>query len=361
MKIIITRAKSAFSVDGINFFLWELANELILQGHEVFVVSGLNNNQIDVKEMFDIEWIPEVICLRQRSRSINKLQAGAEGIFNWFRHCPKILHEIVPDIIICNEAVPIFYPNFKAVICHDLENRFIGRKFYDIFMYRLFDKVITTSEELKENVTTELKLKPDKIVKIPLCINTKKYVRFSLDEREHAILHIGTWVDKNLQATLNAFQLLAKEDAQLKLYIIGDLWSWPKKLLSSINKETAKRIICLGRVPKKELRHIYSKVKVACVPSAYRAPVLSPTVLEAIASGTPVVGSSIGISKDILINGYNGFRVHPKDYTTMAKKISSLINDDELWYEMSINAANIAKSFDTPKVARMYIDLHKLR
>lgn len=359
MRIVITRAKSAFSVDGISFFIWELSNELISQGHEVFVISGYNDgNLINVKEMFEIENLPKVICLNQKPLNEIKLQSGMKIIYNWLCHGSKILHKIMPDMIICNEAMPLIYPNFKVVVCHDLEYRFPGRKIYDKIFYRLYNRVITTSEELRRNVMIELRIKPNKIAKIPLCINTKKYLKNSIDERDHAILHVGTWKDKNLQTTLAAFQLLATKDQRLKLFVVGDIWSWPRRLLSSIDKRIRKRIICLGRVSKKELRVIYSKVKVVCVPSNYRVPVLSPTVLEALASGTPVVGSSTGISKDILIHGYNGFRIPPMDHIQTAEKILSLIKDDGLWSEMSRNALKISELFSPSKVARMYFELY---
>ena len=95
------------------------------------------------------------------------------------------------------------------------------------------------------------------------------------------------------------------------------------------------------------------------VPSIYRVPVLSPTVLESLASGTPVVAGSTGISNDLVIDGYNGFRVYPTDYKEIARKILMLITDNILWKQLSANARSMATNFDASVVAKKYIKLYE--
>jgi glycosyltransferase involved in cell wall biosynthesis len=196
-------------------------------------------------------------------------------------------------------------------------------------------------------------------VRITICIGTEKYYSTDIDEREHAILHVGTWSDKNLATTVDAFRIASQNDPQLRLYIVGDMnWSLPQSVISRVEQKTKKRITCLGQISREELKKLVSKVKATCVPSTYKVPVLSPTVLESLASGTPVIGSSSGISRDILIHHYNGFRVNPVDSSKMADTISMLTKDNELLETLSKNALNLIKSFDSSVVAREYINLY---
>ncbi|MCJ7632029.1 glycosyltransferase, partial [Candidatus Bathyarchaeota archaeon] len=159
--------------------------------------------------------------------------------------------------------------------------------------------------------------------------------------------------------TLKAFSILAKMDPAIKLYIVGSLSERPKRLLSKVKEEFSRRIICLGHVSKTDLRDLYSRVKVTSVPSIYQVPVLSPTVLESLASGTPVIGGSTAISCDLLVDNYNGFRVHPNDFNTLAKRISILTENKELWDKLSVNARSIAENFDASAVSKKYVDLYR--
>jgi glycosyltransferase involved in cell wall biosynthesis len=109
-----------------------------------------------------------------------------------------------------------------------------------------------------------------------------------------------------------------------------------------------------------ELKSLYSRVKVTSVPSSYRVPVLSPTALESLASGTPVVGGSTAISRDLLVDEYNGFTVYPTDFNALSEKIALLTRNADLWKTLSANARSSAQSFDASIVGRKYIRLHDL-
>lgn len=355
MRIAIGRAESAFSIDGINFFIWELAEALMSQGHEVFVISGCEDYSADVHEVFEIDKTPTTVIVNRKIHRNENMKI----ILSWLCRGSRILNKISPDMLICNGVVPLFSPIVKMAVCHDLEFRGPFQRQYSMCLFNTFDKVAVTSTELRSRATFELGLNPSKIARIPVCVGTRKYHSTDINEREHAILHVGTWIDKNLKTTVDAFRMLSKNDPQMKLYIVGDMnWSLPQKIVSTVEQKTREKIICLGQISREQMKKLISKVKVTCVPSTYRVPVLSPTVLESLASGTPVIGSSTGISCDILINERNGFRVNPLDAVSMAQKISILTKNDELWNAQSGNALTIIRSFDSSVVAKEYIRLY---
>ena len=355
MRIVLARARSIFSIDGINVFIWELAEALSNLGHEVYVMSGYEGRGYNVQKMFDIKRVPQFIVLNNKREP----RFVMEESFLWFYSGSRILKKLNPSMVIINGSILVSTRAFKAVVCHDLEYRKSKNlRYYDTLIYRLFDSVVATSSELKLEVSRQMSLSPSKITRIPVCIDLHKYYALKLSEREHAVLHIGTWHDKNLRATLEAFQKIAKHDRSLKLYVTGSLWSYPKNLLSKISRKVRERIFCLGRIPKSTLIDLYAKVKVTCVPSIYKVPVISPTVLESMASGTPVIGSSTAISNDLLIQGFNGFRVNPSNAEAICTHINALTNDDKLWERTSTNAQSHVRSFDRDQVARQYLELY---
>ena len=353
----MTRFGSATYVDGVNVFIWELSEALINDGVEVYVISGYNVNKRYVKNLFDIDELPRTVSLCSETCPKSRIR---EGLL-WFCKGSRILNKIAPDMLIINGAVPLYSTAFTVVVNHDLEFRRVQElRYYDMLLYRMFNRIVTTSTELSQGLSRELRLNPSKITIIPICINIKKYCTRGFNQREHAILHIGTRGEKNLEASVNAFEIIAKNDQELKLYIAGPPSNRLKTALSVVkDSNIRRRISYLGIVPKRKLRYLYSTVKVTLVPSLYRVPVISPTVLESIASGTPVIGSSIALSQDLLIHGYNGFRIHPKDFTSLASTTLTLITDHKLWDKMSRNALVLSKFYDAPFIAKKYYELYK--
>ena len=362
------QAGSALFPGGIPVFIFELSNALIQDGNEVHVITGreVSKTLTSIREIFDVERLSKIVPLKRIQKEFwsPRLNMGTlNELLLWLLQGSKLLKTIEPDMIIINGAVPIRSSAFKVAVCHDLEfrnTRFQALlKLYDNILYRTYDKVATTSTELSQAAPEALGVNPNKIVIMPVCIGIQKYHVLPLERREHAILHVGTWNDKNLDSTVKAFCKLAKTDPTIKLYIVGSLWEGPKKILSQVKEEFSRRICCLGHISKADLRDLYSRVKVASVPSIYKVPVLSPTVLESLASGTPVIGGSTAISRDLLIDKYNGFRVHPRDFNTLAERISLLTGNVELWDKFSKNARSIAENFDASAIAKKYTELYR--
>jgi glycosyltransferase involved in cell wall biosynthesis len=74
---------------------------------------------------------------------------------------------------------------------------------------------------------------------------------------------------------------------------------------------------------------------------------MSPSIIEAIASGIPVVGFDIGGARDMVEDGITGFLVKPKDFETLAFKIIYFLNNPDLMKEIGVKARKKAeREFD---------------
>ena len=85
----------------------------------------------------------------------------------------------------------------------------------------------------------------------------------------------------------------------------------------------------------------------------------SATVMEAIASGTPIVGSR-SLSRDVLAESVNGLVADIKA-ENMAGAFRTVLDDDPLWSRLSEGAGRMAERFDAHRVARQYLGLVKVK
>jgi glycosyltransferase involved in cell wall biosynthesis len=72
---------------------------------------------------------------------------------------------------------------------------------------------------------------------------------------------------------------------------------------------------------------------------------LGRVVIEAMAAGTPVIGSDVGGIPEIVKNGVTGFLVPPKDEITLADRIRWVLEHPEETREMGRHAHAFAEGF----------------
>ena len=94
----------------------------------------------------------------------------------------------------------------------------------------------------------------------------------------------------------------------------------------------------LGHIPGHLMNNYYSKADIYIQPSIIdkdgTTEGLGVTILEAMACGTPCIGSKVGGIPDIIRDGENGFLVNPADPEQLAEKISLLLQAKDLREEI---------------------------
>lgn len=84
-----------------------------------------------------------------------------------------------------------------------------------------------------------------------------------------------------------------------------------------------------------------------------------PSLIEACASGVPIVSFNVGGISDIIDDGVNGYLVEPRDYKTMAFKIIYLLNNPGILHEFGFNARRKAEiTFDINARIAKIIDIY---
>jgi glycosyltransferase involved in cell wall biosynthesis len=113
----------------------------------------------------------------------------------------------------------------------------------------------------------------------------------------------------------------------------------------------------VGRRANDVLRYYYSAADIFVTTPWYEPFGITP--LEAMACGTPVIGSNVGGIKYTVVDGGTGFLVPPRDPKAVAAQAAVLLNDSELRTRMSSNAiVRVETHFQWKDIAAAIDDLY---
>jgi glycosyltransferase involved in cell wall biosynthesis len=172
------------------------------------------------------------------------------------------------------------------------------------------------------------------------------------DEETNTILHVARLVEmKGSEYLLRAFRSVAQTQPGTQLVIIGDgpLRGRLHALVASLGLEG--RVEFLGALPHAQaLAHIRT-ARILVLPSVLtstgRVEGLGMVLLEAAATGVPVIGSDVGGIPEGLIDGQTGFLVPSRDIDALARRMTDLLQAPALRQRMGIAArAFVERTFD---------------
>lgn len=350
MRIVLTRREALDEPDGVSIFIVSLAQALSELNHEVRIVVGCLRDEAEYRRLLGPRIDLPITALSRKPLT------GPAALAAWLRG-KSVIDRFAPDLIIHNEAVPLPFRGTTVQVVHDLEPR--SGQFAPLwrsirrYALRHCDRLVATTRELRDELVRDLGFAADRIALIPKCIDRQAYRKIPLSARERAILHAGTLPYKDPAATIRAFGALA--DPSVTLYITGPVTTPTRAALDGLTPPLRSRVILLGDADGETVRNLHGRVRVAAFPTRYTIPVASATVMEAVAAGTPVVGSP-RISGDLLADGVNGLVV-ASEPDTIAAALRSVLNDDRLWMRLSDGAGRLVGRFDSLWIAGEYLEL----
>ncbi len=171
------------------------------------------------------------------------------------------------------------------------------------------------------------------------------------------LIAVGSLVEKkNQQLLLQIAYLLKNKGIDFEMQILGD---GPKRtfLENEINKlGLSNQVFLLGNV-----NDVPSYLRQATffIHTALYEP-FGLVLLEAMASGVPVISLDGKGNRDIILNGKNGYLLQENDPTMFVSKIIDLINDHEKYQSISKYARTFAENYDIKKYVEKLVDYYKL-
>jgi glycosyltransferase involved in cell wall biosynthesis len=219
---------------------------------------------------------------------------------------------------------------------------------------RRADRILTVSETSKNDILRRFKVPAEKITVIYNAIDerfnvmpteeqvTRVRERYQLDQR--FALYVGNIKPhKNLERLIDAFAELRRSGIEdVRLLIIGDEISKFPALRRAVHRNKLhKHVRFLGFVPIETLAVLYRLASVFVFPSLYEGFGLPP--VEAMASGTPVVTSSVSSLPEVV--GDAALLVDPYDTHSIADGMRQVLVDCGLAERLSARGREQASKY----------------
>ncbi len=256
-------------------------------------------------------------------------------------------------------------PNEKFMVSFNWFLRIFEEK-----MLERSDKIIAVSDFTRRELLQYYKLKAAKIRVVHNGVDIDKFkpvadkrrvkAELGLNPEDLAILSVGRlYARKGLFTLIESMSRVVKRFKNAKFIISGKGQSNEMaKLVDHAQKLGVKdNIVFTGYFPDKKLPKLYQAADVFAFSTFYEN--LPFAVLEALATGLPVVTTKVGGIPEMIEDGRNGFLVEPFNSKQLADRILYLLEHPSVASEMGAFARKVIEErFDwrliVQKVLRVY-------
>lgn len=341
--------------------------------HETLLLAGMKDDTEASSEFIlrEMGLTPRYISSMYRSINLfNDLKA--------FLEIKKIVHSFRPHIVHTHAAkagalgrlaahqckVPIIVHTFHGHVFHSYFHPWKNRIFITIERYlaSITHRIIAVSELQKKELTEQFNIcDPEKISVIPLGFDLNKFRQnmdqkraqfrkeFNIDDDEIAIGIVGRLVPiKNHRMFLDVVRMtLNKSDRKLRFFIIGD----GEEREHIISYATALQIPYVehnfshAKAPLtftswiKKIDYAYAGLDIVVLTSLNEGTPVS--LIEAQASGKPVVSTDVGGVRDIVIEGSTGWLSAVNHTQQFVDYLIMLIENDTLRAQVAHRAPEL--------------------
>lgn len=356
-KIKVLRIINRFSLGGPSFHVI-LLTKYLNSTYETALVGGVPEpgeaDSYYLLEKYDLE----ATILPELRRDLNFLS----DIRAYFK-LKKIIEDYKPDIVHTHASkagalgrlaahhcgVKIIIHTYHGHVFHSYFGK-IKTTFYKIverYLAKITTGIIAISETQKYELSEIFKIAPkDKIEVIPLGLDLSAFgeksnesrlkarKKLSLSSDEVAIGIIGRLAPiKDHHFFLDAIELvLSKTKIKIRVFIVGDgteKFSIQERV-NEINSKYPGKIKMTSWI--REMVPIYHALDLVCLSSKNEGTPVS--LIEAQASGLPVLSNDVGGVRDIVKNGKSGYIVPKNNLQAYTEKLLELIESPELRTQM---------------------------
>ncbi len=341
---------------GTGIATYNTARQLVMLGHEVHVITTLSKGlpKESIEQGFHIH----------RVSLINKPILEATS---FFINALFVIRRINPDLVHVQSTI---------LALHGFLIKAFLRKPYlvygrgsDIYLSSRFDRllarltlakadaVIAQTNDMKD---TMHKLCNRDILVIPNGVDADRFSNLSRKEsrsklningNDRVILFVGGLrLVKGVRYLIESMNIIRHEYQNIRLLIVGN--GKERQNLENITEKLnlTECISFMGWVPNEAIQEYMAASDILVLPSLSEG--FPVTILEAMASGLPIVCTKVGGMSEIVIDGENGYLIEPKNSMEIAEKVLLLLKNDNLKQRMSENNRQRAKRYSWEGVAR---------
>lgn len=192
------------------------------------------------------------------------------------------------------------------------------------------------------------------------------YQKYNIPKDVPVVLYIGR-VDpeKNVGVALEAFSEFLKKCKDNKLdrlsktlfVVVGDGVDRPRleKEVTQLGLGDAVRL--LGRVTGDDLNELYRLGDVFVTASEIETQGI--VLIEAAASGLPLIAVDAGAVAEVCLDGQDGFLLKPGDVNGMAEAIYRVLSDDKLRKELSSKSLKVAQEHSLEHTLDKFLEIYE--
>ena len=379
MKIALVSDWYYPKTGGVATHIRDLALHLRSRGHEVMIVTN-NHGVHDDKELDE----KGVSIYRVSGLTVPLLSTNISPYAS--RELRNLLSRENPDIFHAHHA---FTPlslrgmamakeeNFPTVLTTHSIFLAYDSPVWDIFNQAFpvlgwfidrADRIIAVSNAAKAFISH---FTQKQVAVIPNGVDSKKFhpnwnkerLREDLGiEEERIILCVSRLsYRKGIHVLLNAMKILTDEMDDIRLIILGEGEMFLLLRTQAKSLDLENRVSFMGYVPSQQLPKFYGMTDVFVLPSI-TAEAFGIVLLEAMASGKPVVATNVGGIPEVVESSNCGILVDPWDEYALAEAIFSLLEDESLRNELGRNGRKAVEnrySWDiiAEKIERVYQEI----
>ncbi|MEK7550545.1 MAG: glycosyltransferase [Patescibacteria group bacterium] len=163
-------------------------------------------------------------------------------------------------------------------------------------------------------------------------------------------------MEKNPLQLVKISKELKRIIPNFRLLIIGTGLMFKKMFDLVIKSNLQENIIFTGEINRLILPQIYKSVHLFITPSI--SEVMPISILEAMASGIPIIGVEKSGLEEIIINGKTGFIIK-NDSKKIAKKIAFVLSNSKNYYNLSLSTYQHALNFSSVKTAQKLVRIYR--
>jgi len=227
---------------------------------------------------------------------------------------------------------------------------FLLKTYKKLFLSKVLknaNRIIALNKDYKNLISKRYILSKNKIIVIPNATDFRIIKENKLRIRKlKCLLFVGRFTsEKNITSIIEALSLLKNKD--LRFFLAGD--GEDKQKLITLIKELGlkKQVIFLGELNRKKLYKEYLKSDLVILPSKVEC--FSSVLLEAMATGVPIIASDIPGTRSVIKDNYNGILVEPTP-EKIAEAIDKLIKNPKLREKLARNGLKEVKKYSWDKI-----------
>jgi len=316
-------------------FVYNFAENLARFGLDVSLVSPLEDGEESVtsENLMTIHRVNSRFAIFSILRLMVKIK-------------PDIIHVQAPNFFSCS-AIPIAKLTRIPIIAtvHRAEVARVGSPVSIIRKYALarFNRIVAVSNHTK-SLTINAGVEASKISVIYNSCDERVFFygkdkglerkKHNFGPSDNIILFVGNLIKrKGLRSLIESLNTLRSKMSDFTAIIVGqgeDL----EELKSTVDKyDLNSNVKFYGRVPKTTLSGLYTAADLFVLPSASEGH--SVALLEAMASGLPIVASDVEGNRESVEDGVNGFLFRTGSSENLAEKLAIVLSDPKLKKMMS--------------------------